>query len=102
MLVVDARQPIVVICGHRGQQEQDAAFKSGASRVQFPNSKHNKQPSLAVDIAPAPLDWKNIEAFKKLRVVVEEEATKLGIKLRPLIVFKNGSQDHPHYELEQK
>lgn len=31
-----------VICGHRGQQEQDQAFHDGRSKLKFPQSKHNK------------------------------------------------------------
>jgi peptidoglycan L-alanyl-D-glutamate endopeptidase CwlK len=41
-----------VICGHRDIQKQTEAFESGASTKQWPNSKHNQDPSLAVDLAP--------------------------------------------------
>jgi len=41
-----------VSCGHREQDEQDAAFTSGKSKVQWPNGKHNSLPSLAVDVQP--------------------------------------------------
>ena len=41
-----------VLCGTRPKEEQDKAFNSGASSVQWPNSKHNHTPSLAVDLAP--------------------------------------------------
>lgn len=48
-----------VICGTRTAKEQDAAFKSGNSKLQWPNSKHNIIPSLAVDVAPHEevIDW---------------------------------------------
>lgn len=39
-----------VVCGHRSQLEQDIAFKNGASKLEWPNSKHNGYPSKAVDI----------------------------------------------------
>jgi len=29
----------------------------------FPNSKHNKYPSLAVDLAPYPINWNNKAQF---------------------------------------
>lgn len=44
-----------IVWGYRGEADQNAAFKSGASKKQFPDSKHNKLPCLAVDIAPWPL-----------------------------------------------
>ncbi len=51
-----------IICGHRDQPEQDKAFAEGASTKKYPNSKHNKIPSLAVDVAPFEkghgIDWK--------------------------------------------
>jgi peptidoglycan L-alanyl-D-glutamate endopeptidase CwlK len=48
-----------VVCGHRGQEEQDKAYADGYSKVKFPNSKHNSYPSMAVDLAPweGKLDW---------------------------------------------
>lgn len=41
-----------IICAHRNKQAQDAAYKSGASKLPWPKSKHNTSPSCAVDIAP--------------------------------------------------
>ncbi len=48
-----------VVCGHRGQEDQDKAYAQGFSKVKFPNSKHNSYPSLAVDLAPweGKIDW---------------------------------------------
>lgn len=42
----------MIVCGHRTKEEQEAAVKSGASRLHYPKSKHNQSPSLAVDVAP--------------------------------------------------
>ncbi len=42
---------IMIVCGHRGRAEQDEAVRNGASKLNFPNSKHNSLPSKAVDIA---------------------------------------------------
>jgi peptidoglycan LD-endopeptidase CwlK len=36
----------------RDKESQDKAFKEGKSKLQYPNSKHNKLPSLACDLAP--------------------------------------------------
>ena len=52
-----------VIEGHRGQADQDEYFRTGRSRVQWPNGKHNTLPSLAVDVAPYPIDWNDRERF---------------------------------------
>src|SRR5574343_343457 len=63
-----------IICGVRGQKEQDLAFKQGKSKLRYPKSKHNSIPSLAVDIAPYPLDWNNIQAFDDLSKVIKRIA----------------------------
>lgn len=43
---------VSIVCGHRGRAEQDEAFNSGASKVRWPNSKHNDIPSEAFDAYP--------------------------------------------------
>lgn len=87
-----------IICGHRGQKEQDEAFENGFSKVKWPNGNHNKLPSRAVDVCPMPINWDDIEAFKKFAEVVEEHAKKLGIK-----VTWGGHwttlKDYPHWEV---
>ena len=49
-----------IVCGHRDKVEQDKAFAEGKSKLQYPNSKHNSNPSMAVDAAPyinGKVDW---------------------------------------------
>jgi len=41
-----------IITGHRNMVEQNSHYNAGRSKVVWPNSKHNKSPSLAVDVAP--------------------------------------------------
>lgn len=41
-----------ILCGHRNEEEQRAAFLSGASKLDWPQSKHNAKPSRAVDARP--------------------------------------------------
>ena len=48
---------VTVLCGHRGKDEQEKAFNEGKSRAHFGQSYHNALPSLAVDIAPYPINW---------------------------------------------
>lgn len=97
---IDARpglyvHDITVLCGHRGKADQEAAFARGASKVHWPMSKHNSYPSLAVDLAPYPVDWtaKGLPAFEELRVRVAAVAADLNIKIRHI------SWDLPHTEL---
>ena len=49
-----------VAVGFRDKAAQDAAFAGGFSKLKWPASKHNKQPSLAVDIFPY---WKEFGAI---------------------------------------
>lgn len=45
-----------VTCGHRAKDEQDAAFREGRSKLEFPKSAHNLFPSAAIDIYPCPVE----------------------------------------------
>lgn len=87
-----------VLCGHRGEQEQNAAFKNGSSMLQWPKGKHNKLPSHAVDVAPYPIDWDNIQRFRDLAVVVKACAEELGIAITWGGDWKRFT-DYPHWEL---
>lgn len=44
-----------IIQGHRSKEEQDKAFASGNSKLKWPNGKHNKLPSLAMDVQTYPV-----------------------------------------------
>jgi len=79
---VDKQLPIVVLCGHRNKIEQDAAFIKKASKLQWPKSKHNSLPSLAVDIAPYPINWKNESDFYYLGGFVKALAITMNIDIR--------------------
>lgn len=46
-----------ILEGHRGKEKQNEAVKNGTSTLTFPNSKHNREPSEAVDIVPYPIKW---------------------------------------------
>jgi len=41
-----------VVCGHRGEEEQNAAYEAGNSLLMFPKSNHNVFPSNAIDLVP--------------------------------------------------
>lgn len=72
----------VILCGHRGQAEQDQAFRDGKSKLKWPQGKHNTLPSNAVDIAPYPLDWNDHLAFARLAGYVQAIADGMGIAVR--------------------
>lgn len=61
----DCPSDMSVLCGYRGEEEQNAAYDSGRSKLRYPRSKHNQTPlSLAVDVAPyvagaVSWDWKH-------------------------------------------
>lgn len=91
---------ITILCGARGEFEQNEAFKNGKSKLKFPHSKHNKSPSLAVDCAPwtsGGIDWKNLEAFDNMCKLFQQHADKLGIEIRLGRDFY--FKDYPHVEL---
>ena len=71
-----------ILCGHRDKTAQEEAVKSGASKVQFPNSKHNSFPSKAVDVMPYPIDWNDTARVTAFYKIVKAVADKQGIKIR--------------------
>lgn len=52
-----------VLCGHRDETAQNMAYNAGNSKLKWPESKHNKKPSMAVDVVPYPINWDDIEGF---------------------------------------
>ena len=85
------------------------AFLRGNSKVQFPNSKHNSLPSLAVDAAPYPIDWNDKKRFALFAGFVLGIAATKGIRLRwggdwnmNYITLDNRFDDLPHFELVQE
>lgn len=52
-----------ILEGYRNEADQEKDFNHGTTTLHYPYGKHNRQPSNAVDVAPFPLDWKNIKRF---------------------------------------
>jgi peptidoglycan LD-endopeptidase CwlK len=104
-----------ILQGHRGEVEQNAAFRSGASKLEWPKSKHNTVPSIAVDIAPWPIRWGNvgepdrikaIGAFYKLAGIVLAASREVNVLVRwggdwnmNGDIFDNRFDDLVHFEL---
>jgi len=49
----------IVLEGYRNQEDQERAFDNGNTRLHWPHGKHNSTLSMAVDVAPYPVDWAN-------------------------------------------
>lgn len=95
-----------VTCGHRSKEDQDKVFKEGKSKIQWPNSKHNKMPSLAADVIPYPVDWDDTRRFYMFVGIVRGIAAMLDIKIRcgadwdgDMEVKDQNFHDLPHVEL---
>lgn len=100
-----------VMCGHRNEEDQNKAFHEGRSKVQWPNGKHNKLPSEAVDVAPwfveAPhIRWEDKEKFYHFAGYVQAVADQLKIKIRWGGNWDSDDELHdqtffdlPHFEL---
>lgn len=76
-----------VICGHRNEKDQDTAYAEGRSQKEWPDSEHNKFPSLAGDVVPwfkvAPhIRWKDKVKFYEFAGLVQGIAFMMGIKIR--------------------
>lgn len=71
-----------VINGHRNEQQQNEDFANHLSQKQWPDGKHNKLPSDAVDLAPFPIDWNNLPRFYLLAGIIIGIAAMKGIKIR--------------------
>ncbi len=115
----------LIICGWRNEAEQHAAFISGASKVDWPNSKHNHtriltgkfyEPqtglvkiadSMAVDLSPYPYDQgRDVNRLYLIAGYAICLAEELGVKLRigadwdgDLQTLDQRLNDPWHYEL---
>ena len=94
-----------VLCGHRNKAEQNAAFDAGRSRLIYPQSKHNSQPALAVDIAPYPIDWGNLYRFREMLCRFDALARLMRERGEIESEFEYGAdwsslKDYPHIEIK--
>ena len=106
-----------ILCGARSREDQEAAVREGRSRAHWPQSLHNvdgkkQRTSWAVDVAPYPIDWKDVPAFALFAGLVLERARQLKAAGRMRYEVKWGgdwdrdgkTRDHslfdgPHFEL---
>ena len=71
-----------VIEGHRGEERQNKAHAEGKSKLKYPNGKHNQTPSIAVDVAPYPIDWSDRDRFHYFSGFVLGIAKQMGMNIR--------------------
>jgi len=97
-----------VLEGHRSKEKQDKLFSEGKSKVRWPNSKHNPEVSMAVDVAPYPIDWEDLGRFYMFAGYVLRVAEEEGVKLRYGGDWDGDGRtadqtfhDLPHFELEE-
>jgi len=99
-----------VLCGTRSDSEQNQLYKDGKSKKKAGESKHNQNPSLAIDIAPwfnkAPhIDWEAIPDFAYLQGFIHATAIRLGVGIRlgsrwdHSKIRENSFKDYVHIEL---
>ena len=96
-----------VLEGHREKDRQNKLFKEGKTKVKYPDGRHNRQPSSAVDVTPYPVDWKDRERQTLFAGFVIGVASQMGINLRwggdwdqDFQVVDNRFDDFPHFELK--
>lgn len=98
--------PFMVLDSQRGRAAQELAFRQKRTKVHFGNSAHNWSPSVALDICPLPVDWKNTKPFVALSKIILRLAAEMKIPVRWGGDWNmNGKTsdekfvDQPHYEL---
>lgn len=91
---------MTIVCGHRGEEDQNRAYDAGFSTLRYPQSKHNNSPSLAVDVAPYRdgIEWNDEKLWKELLDHIRDCAEFLGVKVKFGADWKT-FVDKPHVEL---
>lgn len=100
-----------VVCGHRCEADQRHDYETGASKKDWPDSKHNSMPSMAIDLAPYiqghGIPWSDHMAFVAFAATVLRVAKRIGVAIRWGGDWNgNGDRkdqtfhDLPHFELK--
>jgi peptidoglycan L-alanyl-D-glutamate endopeptidase CwlK len=102
-----------ILEGTRDEETQNKYFQQGLTQVKYPNSKHNSNPSMAVDAVPYPINWNDkyrLAIFigyvlATAHPILEATPYKLvsGIDWDADTFTKDHSfLDFPHFQLELK
>jgi peptidoglycan LD-endopeptidase CwlK len=94
-----------VLEGHRSAERQLEMHALGRSKIKA-GGKHNASPSLAVDVAPFPVNWDDTQRFHYFAGFVKGVAAQLGVNLRwggdwdsDTEVKDETFRDLPHFEI---
>ena len=97
-----------IVCGYRGEKDQNEAYERGNSKVKYPHGRHNANPSRAVDVAPYPIDWSDRDRFHYFAGYVKGIASQMGIDViwggdwdNDTDLKDNGFDDLVHFELKK-
>lgn len=95
-----------VLDATRGEAAQTKAYNEKASKAKFGQSAHNYTPAIAVDIFPAPYNWKDRASFEKAAEIIMRVAREMKVPLRwggdwnmDGNKTTSDSWDMPHFEL---
>ena len=96
-----------VLEGQRSLTKQAELYAQGKSKVT--KGKHNERPSLAIDVAPYPIDWNDTERFYYFAGYVKGIASCMGIEIRwggdwdnDTEVSDNSFNDLVHFEIRRR
>jgi len=98
---VGSTRDVQVVQGARSLEDEQKAIDSGHSELKDPrHSLHVVIPgerplALAVDIAPWPVNWSDIDGFKSLAAFVQRRADALETGIR----WGGSWGDYDHFEL---
>ncbi len=70
-----------ILEGHRGEARQNEMFRTGKSKLNWPDSLHNSQPARAVDAVVYPIDWNDWRRMTLFAGFVLGLATESGVGL---------------------
>ena len=96
-----------ILEGHRSNERQEELYHQGKSKLRAGFSKHNENPSIAVDVAPYPINWNDRNRFYHFVGYVKGVADQLGIEIRCGADWDGDNDLHdqtffdlPHFELK--
>lgn len=76
---------ISLISGYRDREEQNGLHENGFSTLRWPDSKHNRKPSLAVDLQPYPYPQREVKVWAALGYIAgnaQRIAKEEGFRIR--------------------
>lgn len=95
-----------VLCGFREKEKQNEALRLNRTTKRWPYSKHNRLPSPAIDLAPYPIKWEELDRFAYFAGWVMSKAKEMEIALKwggdwdgDFNIQEHRLIDMPHFEI---